>query len=101
MLEISTKELQEKLENGENLHVVDVRRDEEVAEGKIPEAVHIELDTIPDRLDELNKDETHYLVCRSGGRSSRVAEFLEARGYKVVNVSGGMLAWEGKTEAGK
>lgn len=98
MEQISTKDLQERLENGEKLHVVDVRRDEEVAEGKIPEAEHIQLDTLPDRLNELKKDETHYIVCRSGGRSSRACEYLEAHGYKVVNVDGGMLAWEGKTE---
>jgi len=95
---ISTKELQEKLEKGEKLHVFDVRRDDEVAEGKVPGAKHVELDTIPDNLDAFDKNETNYLICRSGGRSSRAGEFLEARGYKIVNVEGGMLAWEGETE---
>jgi len=98
MESITAKELQEKLENGEQLHIVDVRRDEEVAEGKIPGAAHIVLDTLPDRLDELKKEQTYYLVCRSGGRSGRASEFLDARGYAVVNVEGGMLAWEGETE---
>ena len=36
---------------------------------------------------------TAYLVCRSGGRSLRVAEYLDERGYDVVNVAGGMMAW--------
>ena len=98
MEEITTKELQEKLEKGEELKVYDVRRDEEVAEGKIPCAKHVELDKIPDNLDAFDKNNVNYLVCRSGGRSGRAAEFLEQRGYKVVNVAGGMLAWEGETE---
>lgn len=40
---ITTEEVQERLENGETLFLVDVREDEEVATGKIPEAVHIKM----------------------------------------------------------
>lgn len=98
MKEITTKQLQESLDNGEDLNIIDVRRDDEVAEGKIPSAKHIIMDEIPNRLNELKKDETYYIVCRSGGRSTKVSEYLEAKGYDVINVDGGMLDWEGKTE---
>ena len=98
MKEIKTNELQDAFEQGEQLSIIDVRRDDEVAEGKIPGAKHIMLDELPERLAEIDQNETHYLVCRSGGRSSRAGEFLENKGYNVVNVDGGMLDWKGKTE---
>ncbi|WP_368731233.1 rhodanese-like domain-containing protein [Bradyrhizobium japonicum] len=38
------------------------------------------------------------MVCRSGGRSYRATEYLQAMGYDVINMVGGMLAWPGETE---
>jgi len=38
------------------------------------------------------------MVCRSGGRSGRAAQLLESHGFQVVNMTGGMLDWEGKVE---
>lgn len=96
MKEIKTSELQQMIDDGANVSIVDVRRDEEVAEGKISTAKHIILDELPNRLNELKKDETHYIVCRSGGRSAKACEYLEAKGYKAINVDGGMLDWEEK-----
>ncbi|HLR42500.1 MAG TPA: rhodanese-like domain-containing protein [Pseudogracilibacillus sp.] len=98
MKEIKTNELQDAFEQGEQLSIIDVRRDDEVAEGKIPGAKHIILDELPERFEEIDKNKTQYLVCRSGGRSSRAGEFLESKGYDVVNVDGGMLNWTGETE---
>ncbi|WP_085993860.1 rhodanese-like domain-containing protein [Oceanobacillus senegalensis] len=99
MEEISAKDLQTKLENGEKLNMVDVREDEEVAQGMIPGAKHIRLGELPERLEELEKDKHYYMVCRSGGRSGRATEFLKEKGYDVTNMAGGMLAWEGEVEA--
>lgn len=98
MKTISAVELQEKLENGEGLHIIDVREDEEVAEGKIPQAKHIALGEVPDTLDAFDKNEHYYIVCRSGGRSGKACEFLIENGYNVTNMTGGMLAWEGDVE---
>lgn len=98
MKSISAVELQEKLKNGENLHIIDVREDAEVAEGKIPEAEHIPLGDIPHSLDKLDKNKHYYMVCRSGGRSSNACEFLMNQGYDVTNMTGGMLAWQGEVE---
>ncbi|WP_068674120.1 rhodanese-like domain-containing protein [Oceanobacillus sp. Castelsardo] len=98
MKEISAKELQEKLEKGENLNLIDVREDDEVAQGIIPGAIHIRLSEIPERADELDKDKHYYMICRSGGRSGRATEFLKEQGFDVTNMAGGMLAWEGDVQ---
>ncbi|MGG0668448.1 rhodanese-like domain-containing protein [Sporosarcina koreensis] len=98
MKEMTTVEVQQKLDNGETLHMIDVREDDEVAAGIIPGAIHIPLGEVPDRLEELDKATPYVLICRSGGRSGRAAEFLEAQGYDVTNMVGGMLDWQGNVE---
>ncbi|KAF6510314.1 Rhodanese-like domain protein [Geobacillus stearothermophilus] len=98
MKTITPKEVEERLRAGESLHIIDVREPEEVAAGKIPGAVNIPLGLIEFRMHELDKNEEYILVCRSGGRSGRAAEFLDSRGYRVINMTGGMLAWEGPVE---
>lgn len=98
MKTITPKEVEERLRAGESLHIIDVREPGEVAAGKIPGAVNIPLGLIEFRMHELDKNEEYILVCRSGGRSGRAAEFLDSRGYRVINMTGGMLAWEGPVE---
>ncbi|MFB1050168.1 rhodanese-like domain-containing protein [Paraliobacillus sp. JSM ZJ581] len=93
MKEISADALAEKLQQKENVNIIDVREDFEVAEGKIPEAKHIPLGEIETRVNELDKNEHYYLICRSGGRSGNACSFLQSQGYDVTNVTGGMLAW--------
>ncbi|RSK28235.1 rhodanese-like domain-containing protein [Bacillus sp. HMF5848] len=97
MKEITTEELQKKLEAGEKLALIDVREHDEVAQGMIPTANHIPMGEIPYKLDELDKDTEYIFVCRSGNRSGNVCYFLEDRGYKVTNMVGGMLDWRGRT----
>ncbi|WOV87257.1 rhodanese-like domain-containing protein [Sporosarcina oncorhynchi] len=98
MKEITTTELQAKLENGETVHMIDVREDEEVAEGIIEGAVHIPLGEIPNRMEELDKQTPYVMICRSGGRSGRATEFLSGNGYNVTNMTGGMLEWSGEVK---
>lgn len=98
MKEITTTELQQLLEQGQQLNLVDVRELDEVAQGMIPDAVHIPLGEVPERLDELDKAKPYILICRSGGRSGRASVFLDAEGYDVTNMVGGMLEWAGATE---
>ncbi|PPA70940.1 rhodanese-like domain-containing protein [Jeotgalibacillus proteolyticus] len=78
--------------------ILDVREAEEVAQGKIPGAIHIPLGLLEYRLNELHKDKEYTVVCRSGGRSGRAVQLLESRGYNAVNMNGGMMAWEGPAE---
>jgi rhodanese-related sulfurtransferase len=49
-------------------------------------------------MHELDKSKEYTMVCRSGGRSGKAAKFLESHGFKIINMTGGMLAWEGNVE---
>ena len=98
MKTIDAQEVQERLEAGEQLNIIDVREADEVAEGKIPEAVHIPLGLVEFRMNELDKNKEYFIVCHAGGRSARAVQFLDSQGYNVTNIAGGMLAWEGELE---
>ena len=74
--------------------VVDVREDNEWHAGHAPNAIHVPMGTVPDNLDALpDTDATIPVICRSGGRSERVVQWLGQQGFDVVNVDGGMRAW--------
>lgn len=98
MKEITPKEVEQRLNEGKSLDIIDVRETEEVEAGKIPGAINIPLGLVEFRKQELDKSKEYIMVCRSGGRSGRATEYLESQGYNVINMAGGMLAWEGKTE---
>ncbi|OES44105.1 rhodanese-like domain-containing protein [Domibacillus iocasae] len=94
---ITGEEVREKLENGEQLALIDVRENDEVAEGMIPQAEHIVMGTIPEQLDRLDKETEYIIICRSGVRSENVSRFLIENGYKATNMTGGMLNYTGET----
>ncbi|WP_261130693.1 rhodanese-like domain-containing protein [Bacillus sp. Marseille-Q3570] len=95
---ITPADVEKLLKDGKEISIIDVREDEEVAAGKIPEAKHIRLMEIPERLGEIEKDQEHIMVCRSGRRSENAGLFLQEQGFKVKNMVGGMLEWEGETK---
>jgi rhodanese-related sulfurtransferase len=78
----------------DDLLVVDVRDASEREEARAPHTLHIPLGQIEGRLAELPGDRTIAFICRSGGRSTMAANVAAGRGLDVVNVDGGMLAWE-------
>ncbi|MFQ3544709.1 rhodanese-like domain-containing protein [Halobacillus rhizosphaerae] len=91
------EQLEKLLENNAKINVIDVREDEEVAQGMIPTAKHIALGTIPESADSLDKEQEYVMVCRSGKRSMNASEYLKAQGFrKVHNLEGGMLDWNGE-----
>ncbi|MDW7651962.1 MAG: rhodanese-like domain-containing protein [Bacillota bacterium] len=98
---ISPAEVQERMEAGENLILIDVRESWEYTEGRIPGAVLFPLGDLKENYTELDKNAEIILVCRSGNRSGQAAAFLTEKGYTdVYNLVGGMLAWEGPVERG-
>ncbi|RKO61373.1 rhodanese-like domain-containing protein [Caldibacillus debilis] len=98
MKELTAKEVERLLQEGKKINIIDVRETEEMAEGKIPGAVNIPLSILEFRLHELDQTKEYILVCRSGGRSGLAAELLASRGFRVINMRGGMQAWEGEVE---
>ena len=76
------------------LLVLDVREPEEYAQGHVSEALNLPQAELASRLDELPRHLPLALICRSGARSLRSAQFLKQVGFEqVVNVQGGTLAW--------
>lgn len=80
--------------------IVDVRTPEEYAEGHIPGAINIPLDTLgdeqPAELPDL--DQRIYVYCRSGRRSATATAILAGIGYTDVVDFGGILDWDGEIE---
>jgi rhodanese-related sulfurtransferase len=88
---IDVRELAERRAAGAPL--IDVREDGEYTEGHAPGATHIPLGEVAERVGEVPRDQTVYVICRSGGRSGKAVEHLRAHGVDAVNVAGGTLAW--------
>jgi rhodanese-related sulfurtransferase len=77
----------------DNVVVLDVREPEKAACGRIPGAANIPLGRLPGRLQELEPRRPIVVVCQSGRRSQRAAEFLTVAGFMVSNLVGGMTDW--------
>lgn len=73
--------------------LVDVRTPEEFATGHIEGAVNISLQSLPQRLDALPKDQPIVLYCRSGNRSNTAAQMLARAGYTQIVDLGGIIDW--------
>ena len=75
--------------------LVDVREFPEFAGGRVPGARLIPLGEIEKRHQEINRDHTVYVICRSGKRGGEAQKKLKALGFaNVVNVAGGTEAWK-------
>jgi adenylyltransferase/sulfurtransferase len=93
--DIDVKEVAKILkERGNEILLLDVRNDNEVAFCKIEGSTHIPLNELPARHTELDKDAEMIVYCRSGVRSRNAVEFLKQAGFKNLrNVRGGILEW--------
>ncbi|WP_243292886.1 sulfurtransferase TusA family protein [Bacillus sp. FJAT-47783] len=95
---VTNEELEQKVTAEQNIVVLDVREEAEYAFCHIPQAISIPLGELEKRLNELNKDDEIYVICRSGSRSDFAAQKLAANGFtKVMNVVPGMSQWSGET----
>ncbi|WP_104086910.1 rhodanese-like domain-containing protein [Arthrobacter sp. GMC3] len=80
-------------ELGQDAVILDVREDYEWEAGHVDGALHIPLEQLPARLEELDPDTDLFVICRTGGRSFRATTWLTENGYSAFNVIGGMGAW--------
>ena len=91
--EISVEELKKKLDNKEDVFVLDVREPHEYQICNIGGHL-IPLGDLPKRVNELDHSKSIVAHCRSGKRSADAVEFLRTAGFtKVQNLTGGILAW--------
>lgn len=80
-------------ERRDSIQILDVRESSEWNAGHIEGAVHIPMDELTARQNEIAKDTQVVCVCRSGARSGQVAKALIRAGYDAANMDGGMKAW--------
>jgi len=81
-------------ERGKSVVLLDVREPDEVEAAAVTEALHIPMREIPARIGELDRTVPLVVMCHSGGRSRRVADFLLGNGFSnVFNLRGGIDAW--------
>ena len=95
MSEITPAELKARLDRNDRPLLLDVRQDWETRLCRLDNAVHIPIEEIEVRVDELNPDDDIVVYCHQGVRSAAVAQFLrEQHGFKqVANLAGGLDAW--------
>ncbi|MDH3284379.1 MAG: rhodanese-like domain-containing protein [Acidobacteriota bacterium] len=93
--QLTAVDLGERLRQGEELHVIDVRGRDEWEQGHIEGAEHVPGGELQNRLDRIPKDgKPMAIVCGSGYRSTVAASVLERHGFKSVrNLAGGMNGW--------
>ncbi|MFG2876086.1 rhodanese-like domain-containing protein [Streptomyces sp. NPDC048337] len=79
--------------------VLDVREDDEWAAGHVEGALHIPMSDFVARFGELTEavedGRRVHVMCRVGGRSAQVTQYLVRQGIDAVNIDGGMQAWDG------
>jgi rhodanese-related sulfurtransferase len=73
--------------------LLDVREDDEWSAGHADGAVHIPMSEVVTRIAEVPEGGRVHVVCRVGGRSAQVTQYLIGQGVDAVNVNGGMLDW--------
>ncbi|MFR1906201.1 MAG: rhodanese-like domain-containing protein [Clostridium neonatale] len=78
------------------IELIDIREPYEYKEGSIKTAKNIPMNTLVNDAEKyLSKEKKYYIVCQSGGRSSRTCSLLRKNGYDVINVSGGVGSYVG------
>jgi rhodanese-related sulfurtransferase len=84
----------------ENAVILDVRTGDEVAEGKISNAIHIDIykgQEFISEVEELDESKNYYVYCKSGNRSGQACQIMNQLGFdNTFNLLGGILEWEGK-----
>src|SRR5262249_37919929 len=101
MTEITPQDLKTRLNGPGAPLLLDVRQDWETKLCRLPNAVHIPIEEIELRTDELNPEDEIVVYCHQGVRSAAVANFLRGLGFKsVTNLAGGLDAWARTVDPG-
>lgn len=82
------------LNQKEDITILDVREVDEFQAGHIDGALNAPLSTLENGFKQLDASKRYYVICQGGMRSDRACQFLETKGFDVVNVEGGMNQWK-------
>ncbi|GAA3610419.1 rhodanese-like domain-containing protein [Flavivirga amylovorans] len=99
MEDLTQEEWASQLADDNNAIVLDVRTDAEVADGIIPNAIHVDIykgQEFISEIEGLDKSKNYYVYCRSGNRSGQACNIMEELGFEnAYNLEGGILEWTG------
>jgi rhodanese-related sulfurtransferase len=100
MPEMTATELKQRLDNGDDIQIVDVREVPEVAIAKIPNSLHIPLGQVVNRMSEIDPNRETVVHCKMGGRSARAIQALKQSGFSgnLTNLKGGITAWSNEVD---
>jgi len=95
MEEITATELKQRLDQGDDLQIIDVREPHEFEIGQIPNSKLIPLGQVLNRMNEIDPERETVVHCKMGGRSAKAIEALQRSGFtgRLMNLRGGILAW--------
>ncbi len=100
-MDLSQSQWKAQLESDDNAVIMDVRTPQEVEEGYIPTAIHLDImnaGNFMEKTKSLDPTKNYYVYCRSGGRSGQACAILNSLGFKnTYNLLGGFSEWEGDT----
>ena len=101
MEEITPAELKQRLDKGDDIQIVDVREDNEVAIGRLPNSIHIPLGQVLNRMNEIDPNRETVVHCKMGGRSARAIEALQRSGFKgkLINLKEGITGWSKEVDS--
>ena len=100
MNEITPTELKQRLDNGDDIQIVDVREDSELAICRIPNSIHIPLAQVLNRMNEIDPNRETVVHCKMGGRSARAIDAMQRSGFtgQLSNLKGGIIAWSNEVD---
>ncbi len=95
MEEITAKELKQRIDQGDDLQIIDVREPHEYEIGQIPNSKLIPLGQVLNRMNEIDPERETVVHCKMGGRSAKAIEALKRSGFQghLINLAGGITAW--------
>ena len=99
--DISIDESKKLINDGEVTLILDVRNEDEFAEGHLKNAIQIPVKELKENLSDIEKfkDELVLVYCRSGKRSAEAMDILKENGFKnLVHMKDGISKWDGDVE---
>ena len=99
--DISIDESKKLINDGEVTLILDVRNEDEFAEGHLKNAIQIPVKELKENLSDIEKfkDELVLVYCRSGKRSAEAVDILKENGFKnLVHMKDGISKWDGEVE---
>ena len=93
--EITAKELKQRLDDGHDLQIIDVREPDEYEIARLQNSKLIPLAQVVSRLDEIDPDRDTVVHCQGGKRGAKAIDALKSAGFKgrLINLKGGIRAW--------